>query len=179
MSRSSSARLIAVAAAAAAAVVAAPARAAAPWLTLPVVQLRLPEASLELPVATLDRSVEVTASQVTLRSDVLFAFGSARLSRKARSRIAVAADAVRGAKVERIRVVGHTDGVGTAASNQALSIRRAEAVARALDAALDSDSFVLDVSGRGETEPVAAETQNGIDDPRGRAKNRRVDVRFR
>jgi outer membrane protein OmpA-like peptidoglycan-associated protein len=70
----------------------------------------------------------------------------------------------------RVRVEGHTDGIGTDAYNQALSERRAGAVSAYL-----ADQGVarerLQPVGRGEHDPVASN-----DTPDGRAQNRRVEL---
>ena len=70
----------------------------------------------------------------------------------------------------RILVFGHSDDVGESAYNQALSARRAEAVARLLvDGGVDSRRIL--VSGFGESRPVADNTSEA-----GRALNRRVEL---
>lgn len=45
---------------------------------------------------------------------------------------------------------------------------------------LTSENSDLDVTakGYGESEPVAANEKGGEDDPEGRAKNRRVEIRY-
>ena len=72
--------------------------------------------------------------------------------------------------VDRLRVEGHTDDVGTAAYNNDLSQRRAQAVAKTL-AAAGLPNARIDVVGLGKSKPV--------DDNRsaeGRLQNRRVAV---
>ena len=68
----------------------------------------------------------------------------------------------------KLRVEGHTDNQGTAASNQVLSERRAKAVVAWLTAH-GIDASRLTAQGFGQTKPVA---DNSTDE--GRAKNRRV-----
>ena len=70
----------------------------------------------------------------------------------------------------KLLVEGHTDNVGTAAANQALSKRRAQAVVAWLTAHGVAASR-LSAKGLGQTKPVA---DNGSED--GRAKNRRVEL---
>ncbi|MBB5081232.1 OmpA family protein [Nonomuraea endophytica] len=111
----------------------------------------------------------------TLPSDVLFEFGSAKLSPAARSAITGLGERV-GASSGTVTVDGHTDGVGGDADNQTLSERRAQAVRQALGPSL-GDSFDYRAKGHGESDPVAPNAKpDGSDDPRGRAKNRRVEV---
>jgi outer membrane protein OmpA-like peptidoglycan-associated protein len=69
-----------------------------------------------------------------------------------------------------IEVAGHTDNVGTDAYNQALSVRRAQAVADYLiGRGVNRDRII--VVGAGETRPVASN-----DTESGRAENRRVEI---
>jgi len=69
-----------------------------------------------------------------------------------------------------VRVVGHTDNVGTADYNVQLSQDRAIAVARELIANGTSGSRIV-VTGRGYYEPVATNAT-----AEGRAENRRVEI---
>lgn len=111
---------------------------------------------------------------VTVSSDVLFAFGSAEVAPDVGARlVALAGEIPDGASV---MVVGHTDGIGADAANDALSLRRAENVVAALRAA--DPSLQLTAQGRGEREPVEPETSGGEDDPAARAVNRRVEISF-
>ncbi|MGH2569606.1 MAG: OmpA family protein [bacterium] len=70
----------------------------------------------------------------------------------------------------KLRITGHTDGVGTPDSNLDLSRRRSAAVAKVLSEqfGIAADRFATD--GKGDTEAVA-----GNDKPEGRAMNRRVE----
>ena len=70
----------------------------------------------------------------------------------------------------KLKVTGHTDNVGTPASNLDLSKRRAASVAKVLSEqfAVAADRFVTE--GMGDTKPVAANTK-----PEGKAMNRRVE----
>lgn len=69
-----------------------------------------------------------------------------------------------------VRVVGHTDNVGSAAYNQQLSEDRALAVARILIRDGVSSSRIT-YSGRGYNEPITTNTT-----ATGRAQNRRVEI---
>ena len=75
-----------------------------------------------------------------------------------------------------VHVSGHTDSVGSEASNQTLSEQRAQAVVDYFtDAGIDPSR--LHAQGFGETRPVAPNThQDGADNPDGRAQNRRVEI---
>jgi hypothetical protein len=72
-----------------------------------------------------------------------------------------------------IRVIGHTDTVGAADTNEALSLRRAEAIVQALrDFGIRPQSF--EAVGRGEMDPLVP-TPDATAEPR----NRRVEVSIR
>ena len=71
-----------------------------------------------------------------------------------------------------VRIEGHTDSTGSDAYNQALSERRAEAVALALESR-GIPAQRLQAIGRGKSAPVA-----GNDTAAGRQQNRRVEIIF-
>lgn len=70
----------------------------------------------------------------------------------------------------RVRVVGHTDGIGDDSANLALSERRAAEVSEMLQAEYQINGTRLETGGKGEAEPVA-DNQTAA----GRAQNRRVE----
>ena len=70
-----------------------------------------------------------------------------------------------------INVIGHTDSVGAAEFNQGLSERRATSVASYLETQGQVRPERMEISGRGENDPMA---DNGTDE--GRALNRRVVI---
>jgi outer membrane protein OmpA-like peptidoglycan-associated protein len=110
--------------------------------------------------------------------DVLFEFGRADLTPNARRKIQTIAGVLNGPEVawRDISIEGHTDSIGSEESNQALSQRRATAVANALGG-LRVDGRRMTVRGLGEAYPIAANVYgDGSDNPAGRAKNRRVEV---
>ncbi|MBA9003622.1 OmpA family protein [Thermomonospora cellulosilytica] len=114
---------------------------------------------------------------VRINTDVLFGFGDATLTEAAKRTIERLAPRLRGASGA-VRVVGHTDAIGSDGANLELSRRRAEAV-RAELARLLGAGARIEAEGRGETAPVAPNTTpDGKDDPVGRAKNRRVEITF-
>ena len=103
---------------------------------------------------------------------VTFPSGSAQLTPQARQTI----DAEFGTSAQlasnaRVRIIGNTDDVGEAAANQALSERRAQAVADYLAQRyqFDRDRFV--VRGDGESNPISPNAT-----PAGREANRRTDL---
>jgi outer membrane protein OmpA-like peptidoglycan-associated protein len=133
---------------------------------------------------TVTAEKETTSSpvqrSVALRSDILFNFGSASLTAKAKALIADAAKEIAdsGDPNRPITVVGHTDAIGSVSENQTLSVQRARAVEAQLRAALGG-GWTFAVSGKGETKPIAEEKNpDGSDNPQGRARNRRVEVSY-
>jgi outer membrane protein OmpA-like peptidoglycan-associated protein len=118
-------------------------------------------------------------TKVDLAADVLFAFDSDRLTAKARSDLEETARLVRERAKGPVRVEGHTDSVGSPSYNQDLSERRARAVRDALAMMLADRPTRFSARGFGSTKPVAANTNpDGSDNPKGRARNRRVAVAF-
>lgn len=72
-----------------------------------------------------------------------------------------------------ITVIGHTDRVGDLEFNDALSLKRAQFVREAL-AGAGIDALQIEVSGRGEREPLVP-TADGV----AKQKNRRVEINVR
>ena len=107
--------------------------------------------------------------QISLNAAVLFDTGKFALRDAAKSELDRAADAIREHPGGRVVVEGHTDNVGSSASNLKLSNDRAAAVRDYLAAALPKVQFRT--AGYGETRPVAPN-----DSEEGRQRNRRVDI---
>ena len=119
-------------------------------------------------------------ADVSLPSDVLFAFDSSALSAKAKAVLAAAATKLAvAAKGQRVQVVGHTDDQGTPGYNKALSLRRAQAVAAYLAPRLRSAGITLAPVGKGESEHIVPNTdKDGDPIPENRQRNRRVSFVF-
>jgi outer membrane protein OmpA-like peptidoglycan-associated protein len=151
-------------------------------VTAPVVDIETPTREIYLrtgDLAGVSREAESSDRiELVLAADVLFAFGKADLSPAAQGRLAEVAERLRVQARGTVRIDGHTDGIGSDAANLALSRRRAEAVRDALREALSGTSLAFEVTGFGESRPVASESKNGRDNPAGRARNRRVEIRF-
>ena len=112
---------------------------------------------------------------VDLPADVLFDFDQAQLRADAQPPLARAAELLRSYPGAPVQVRGHTDARGSEAYNDALSMRRAEAVAAVL--ARDSGRQNIDARGLGKRQPVAPNARaDGSDDPEGRQRNRRVEI---
>ena len=112
-----------------------------------------------------------------MSSDVLFSFGDAKLSEEAMETLASIGDMSDNVPI--IEVLGHTDAIGQEDDNLTLGQQRAEAVRAWL---LENSDFTEDrviATGVGEVDPVADNvTTGGLDNPDGRAQNRRVEFAF-
>jgi outer membrane protein OmpA-like peptidoglycan-associated protein len=72
----------------------------------------------------------------------------------------------------KLRIVGHSDRSGPAASNRRTSLQRAEAV-RAYLAQRGIAAGAMSIAGRGEEQPIIP-TEDGVREP----QNRRVEISF-
>ncbi|MEU1249112.1 OmpA family protein [Micromonospora arida] len=162
-------------------VVPGPTLAAGERVDAPIIDIQAPVEDIYLRIQDLDgNSLEAESggrTELILAADVLFAFGKADLSPAARARLAEIAGRLRAEATGTVQIFGHTDAVGDDAQNLALSLRRAEAV-RAVLAAEGGGQVTYEIKGFGETRPVAPNTLDGKDNPKGRASNRRVEIRF-
>jgi outer membrane protein OmpA-like peptidoglycan-associated protein len=112
---------------------------------------------------------------VELPADVLFDFDKATIRSDAEPALAKAGELLKSYPAAQVTIGGHTDAKGDDAYNESLSMRRARAVADRLQGPGRS----LDAQGYGEQQPVAANARpDGSDDPEGRQKNRRVEIRI-
>lgn len=112
---------------------------------------------------------------IDLPADVLFDFDKATIRSDAEPALTRAAELLKSYPGAQVGIGGHTDSKGDDAYNQALSVRRAQAVADRLQGAGRS----FGVEGFGEGRPVAPNAHSdGSDDPEGRQKNRRVEIRI-
>lgn len=118
--------------------------------------------------------VEPSYESMMLSAGALFEFDSAKLRPAAIADLDALGEKIRskGASVVDIDIIGHTDSTGPEDYNQQLSERRANALKEFLVNERDVDASIIDVSGMGETAPIA---DNGTAE--GRAQNRRVEVR--
>jgi OOP family OmpA-OmpF porin len=108
--------------------------------------------------------------KVTFAADAFFDFAKSNLKPEAVAKLDDLVGKTKGINLEVIIAVGHTDSVGSDASNQRLSVRRADAVKDHLVKAGIEKNRVY-TEGKGEGSPVADNKTS-----EGRAKNRRVEV---
>lgn len=102
---------------------------------------------------------------------IYFDFGSAVLRAESDAALKQIADALGANRDWRVRLEGHTDNIGTAERNQALSEARAAAVKDALVARFAIAAERLSTAGHGAARPKASN-----DTLVGRARNRRVEL---
>lgn len=122
---------------------------------------------------------EGTETVVDLSADVLFGFDSWDLRPESEAILNKVCEAIRNLKASRVLVEGHTDSKGSEAYNQNLSEKRAATVKKWLISKGNLNNIEIVAIGYGETRPIAPNTNpDGSDNPEGRAKNRRVQIRI-
>jgi OOP family OmpA-OmpF porin len=137
----------------------------------PVVQaIRIEPAPVKPPVPRL----------YSLESDALFDFGKTQLRAKAYNEIEIMAQKLRQdfSKVERIRVVGHSDAIGQPAANIKLSLARAQVVADQLKERGIRPTKGFQIEGEGSRQLLKVNCGNSAT-PANKlcnAPNRRVDI---
>ncbi|SLN34100.1 OmpA family protein [Pseudooctadecabacter jejudonensis] len=133
-------------------------------------------AGVEVPLGELQRMIRVLAPQVRMSSTFRFEPGSTRLDGQSRSNVMQLAQAIRDGRFgnRQLMFVGFSDGRGPADANRDLSAARADAVRRAVEAALGSrlpNNVTLDIDAFGEALPMACD-----DTIWGQQINRRVEL---
>jgi OOP family OmpA-OmpF porin len=93
----------------------------------------------------------------SLASENLFAFGKSTLQAAAVAELDVLVTKLKGAKVQKIAVTGHTDRLGSAALNKALAQKRAAAVRKYL-ISKGIDKSLIQAVGMGSAQPKTAAT---------------------
>jgi outer membrane protein OmpA-like peptidoglycan-associated protein len=113
--------------------------------------------------------------KINLAADILFDFDKADLRPEAAPELEKVLAVLKSYPAAKALIEGHTDGKGSDSYNQPLSERRAQAVRRWL---IDHGAITpIATRGWGKTRPIVPNAKpNGIDDPEGRQKNRRVEI---
>jgi OmpA-OmpF porin, OOP family len=138
----------------------APAAAVAPVAAAPVAAAPAPAAP----------AAGAAATKVTYAADAFFAANSAVLKAAGKAKLDDLVGKVKAINLEVIVAVGHTDSKGKDASNQKLSVRRAEAV-KAYLVSKGIEKNRVYTEGKGSKQPVADNKT-----AEGRAKNNRVEI---
>jgi OmpA-OmpF porin, OOP family len=110
------------------------------------------------------------ATKVTYAADAFFDTGKSVLKPEGKAKLDDLTSKVKDINLEVIIAVGHTDSVGSDASNQKLSVRRSEAV-KAYLVSKGIEKNRVYTEGKGEKQPVADNKTK-----EGKAKNRRVEI---
>ncbi|WP_282112555.1 OmpA family protein [Maribacter stanieri] len=125
-----------------------------------------------LPGADVDAIAAIGAAmRLNLDSKVLFETGKSNLKPEGIIALKELAENIVVLKKGNVIVEGHTDDVGSAETNQKLSLARAKSVSAELKKLIPSSGFRWKEKGFGESQPMV---ENDTDE--NRAKNRRVDV---
>ncbi len=113
----------------------------------------------------------VPSAPVETREEINFASSSDRLSNIAKAKLDEVALRLKQNPAATALIIGHADGQGGEAANQALGMRRAEAAKGFLVTRHQIDGNRIAVESRGSSEPVA-----GNDTDAGREQNRRAVI---
>ncbi|HMS26214.1 MAG TPA: OmpA family protein [Burkholderiaceae bacterium] len=143
---------------------AAPAAAAAP------VMAAKPAAAAPAAAKPAAPAAAAAATKVTYAADTFFAANQAVLKAAGKAKLDDLIGKVKGINLEVIVAVGHTDSKGSDKANQALSVRRAEAV-KAYLVSKGIEKNRVYTEGKGSKQPVADNKT-----AEGRAKNNRVEI---
>lgn len=144
---------------------AAPAAAPAPAPVAPKADVKPAPAPAPAPAP-----VKAAPAKVTYAADAFFDFNKSVLKPEGKAKLDDLVGKVKGVNLEVIIAVGHTDSVGSDATNQKLSVKRSEAV-KAYLVSKGIEKNRVYTEGKGEAQPVADNKTS-----EGRAKNRRVEI---
>ena len=125
-----------------------------------------------LPGADIDAIAAIGAAmRLNLDSKVLFETGKAELKPEGIDALKALAQSIAVLKRGNVIIEGHTDDVGSEATNQKLSLARAKSVSTELIKLIPGTGFKWTERGLGESKPLVKN-----DSDKNRAKNRRVEI---
>lgn len=146
-----------------------------------ILSLKLAGASEEIRAALNDLGAEESETDylIELEGDVLFDFDKWTIRPDAEDSLARVGEVIK-AYGHPVTITGHTDAKGSEAYNLTLSKKRADAVRDWLKENSGIESERVETFGKGESEPAEPNTHpDGSDNPAGRQKNRRVEIRIK
>lgn len=115
---------------------------------------------------------------IELPGDILFDFDKWTIMEDAEETLSKVGEIISAYQYP-VTIIGHTDSKGAESYNLELSRKRAEAVKQWLVDREGINQERIETIGKGESEPVAPNTKaDGSDNPEGRQKNRRVEIRI-
>jgi outer membrane protein OmpA-like peptidoglycan-associated protein len=129
-----------------------------------------------------DLGAKVTDKEIVIEfaADLLFDFDKHHLKPDAAESLTEAAEVLKDMDKIFVIIEGHTDSKGSGSYNQKLSERRAESVKEWLVTHGGVKAAGIVSKGFGMTRPVAPNIKpDGSDNPEGRQKNRRVEIRLK
>lgn len=135
-------------------------------------RIRFTDALGKIKIATVVVKPIPKADKTLRIKNLKFVFAKTELIASSKAEIRKTVKALKGRKVSRIIVEGHTDSVGSNKYNLELSERRAGVVKTILMEELNLTSDQVNAIGFGEERPIATN-----DTDRGRQENRRVDLK--
>ena len=128
--------------------------------------------------AAVETTTVLTKKEVNLSAETLFGFDQAELTTEGMKTLDGVAASAAEVPNQTIRIVGHTDRIGSREYNKQLSMRRAEAVRDYL-AAKGLSSSNMDIAGMGPDKPlVTCEGKRGQELVNCLGPNRRTDIEF-
>jgi outer membrane protein OmpA-like peptidoglycan-associated protein len=117
------------------------------------------------------------ADVIRLSGDALFGFDRYDIRPAAEVTLLKAEALIQQKSPRALSVEGHTDAIGDPGYNFVLSTHRADAIKRWLVQRNVMKAEAIQTKGWGKMRPVAPNTRaGGLDDPKGRQKNRRVEI---
>ncbi len=122
-----------------------------------------------------DKNADGTTDELLVKmdGDISFASGDSILSGAAKTNVENLAEGLKGYPETKLLVGGHSDGTGSLAANQALSLRRAQSVRDALSEKGVEPARFTEVTGFANTRPLPGTNAAGSV-----PANRRVEVRI-
>lgn len=121
-----------------------------------------------------DMPIKITLDTIPLEQDLLFESGNYQLREQGMEILDAFSQPYVDMKTTDIWIIGHTDAIGSEASNLKLSQRRAESIRDYLRSKMSNPDIRFVVEAYGESQPIATNRT-----AEGRARNRRVEVYIR